>query len=38
VRRVVDERAALRLTVVVLGAALVFWVVRNLPFAGWLAP
>jgi len=38
VRRVVDEHAALRLTVVVLGAALVFWVVRNLPFAGWLAP
>lgn len=38
VRRVVNERAALRTTVVVLGAALVFWVVRNLPFAGWLTP
>lgn len=38
VRRVVDEHAALRLTVVLLGAALLFWVVRNLPFAGWLAP
>lgn len=38
VRRVVDERAALRVTVLVLGVALVFWVVRNLPFAGWLTP
>ena len=38
VRRVVDEHAALRLTVVVLGAAVVFWVVRNLPFATWLTP
>lgn len=38
VRRVADEHAALRFTVVALGAALVFWVVRNLPFAAWLAP
>lgn len=38
VRRVVDEHAALRVTVVVLGVSLVFWVVRNLPFAGWLTP
>lgn len=38
VRRVVDERVALRVTVVVLGVALLFWVVRNLPFAGWLTP
>ena len=38
VRRVVDEHAVLRLTVVVLGVVALFWVVRNLPFAGWLAP
>ena len=38
VRRVADEHAALRVTVVVLAATVVFWVVRNLPFAGWLAP
>lgn len=38
VRRRVDERRALRITCVVIGAALVFWVVRNLPFAGWLTP
>ncbi len=38
VRRYVDERAALRTTYVVLGLAVAFWVVRNLPFAGWLAP
>ena len=38
VRRVVDDRTALRLATVVLGAAVTFWVVRNLPFAGWLAP
>jgi hypothetical protein len=38
VRRAVDERVALRLTVLLVGAALVFWVVRNLPFAGWLTP
>jgi hypothetical protein len=38
VRRSVDERTALGLTVLLVGAALVFWVVRNLPFAGWLTP
>jgi hypothetical protein len=38
VRRVTDEHTALRVTVVVLAATVVFWVVRNLPFAGWLAP
>ena len=38
VRRVADEHAALRVTVVVLAATVVFWVVRNLPYAGWLAP
>lgn len=38
VRRTVDERIALRLTCLVLAAAVAFWVVRNLPFAGWLTP
>jgi hypothetical protein len=38
VRRVADEHTALRVTVVVLAATVVFWVVRNLPYAGWLAP
>jgi hypothetical protein len=38
VRRYVDERAALRTTVAVLGLALLFWLVRNLPFASWLTP
>ncbi len=38
VRRHVDERRALLVTYGVLGAALLFWVVRNLPFAGWLTP
>jgi hypothetical protein len=38
VRRTVEERLALRLTLLLVGASLVFWVVRNLPFAGWLAP
>ena len=38
VRRHVDERRALLVTYGVIGAALLFWVVRNLPFAGWLTP
>lgn len=38
VQRLVDERRALRLTVLVIGLAAVFWVVRNLPFAAWLTP
>lgn len=38
VRRTASERAWLVGTVVVLSLAAVFWVVRNLPFAGWLAP
>ncbi len=38
VRRVVDEHAVLRLTVVLLVVVALFWVVRNLPFAGGLAP
>ena len=38
VRRHVDERRALLVTYAVLGATVVFWVVRNLPFAGWLTP
>ena len=38
VRRHVDERRALVVTYAVIGAAVVFWVVRNLPFAGWLTP
>lgn len=38
VRRQVDERRALLVTYGLLGAALLFWVVRNLPFAGWLTP
>jgi hypothetical protein len=38
VRRQVDEHSALLLTYGVAAAALVFWVVRNLPFAGWLTP
>jgi hypothetical protein len=38
VRRYVDDRAALRTTGVVLVLVMAFWVVRNLPFAGWLAP
>ncbi|MGN6577308.1 MAG: DUF2752 domain-containing protein [Nocardioides sp.] len=38
VRRTVEEHVALRLTLLLVGASLVFWVVRNLPFAGWLTP
>lgn len=38
VRRTVDERAALALTLVLVVAAMLFWVLRNLPFAGWLTP
>jgi hypothetical protein len=38
VRRAVPERAWLTGTYVVLALAGLFWVVRNLPFAGWLAP
>ena len=38
VRRQVSERTALRVTTVILSLVVVFWVVRNLPFAGWLAP
>lgn len=37
-RRQMDERAILRVTVVVLALTALFWVVRNLPFAGWLTP
>lgn len=38
VRRTVDSRAALAGATAFGVVALVFWVVRNLPFAGWLAP
>jgi hypothetical protein len=38
VRRAVDERRALVVMYGVLGAALAFWLVRNLPFATWLTP
>jgi hypothetical protein len=38
VRRHLDERRALLLTYGLIGATLVFWVLRNLPFAGWLTP
>jgi hypothetical protein len=38
VRRAVPERAWLTGTYAVLALAGVFWVVRNLPLAGWLAP
>jgi hypothetical protein len=38
VRRTANERAWLAGTVVVLAVAGLFWVVRNLPFATWLAP
>ena len=38
VRRQVDEHTALLVGYGVIGATLVFWVVRNLPFAGWLTP
>lgn len=36
--RPVTERTAYVATTVGLAATLVFWVVRNLPGAGWLAP
>ena len=38
VRRQIPERTVLRLTYLLVGAAVVFTVVRNLPFAGWLTP
>ena len=38
VRRHVPERTVLLTTYVLVGAAVLFWVARNLPFAGWLAP
>jgi hypothetical protein len=38
VRRTVDSRTALSGAAVFGVVAVVFWVVRNLPFAGWLAP
>lgn len=38
VRRHVDERRAYLLTGLVLGLTALFWVLRNLPFATWLAP
>jgi hypothetical protein len=38
VRRHVDERRTLLLTYGMLGVVALFWVVRNLPFAGWLTP
>ena len=38
VRRQVAERTAYVVTAVVLTSTAVFWVVRNLPFAGWLTP
>jgi hypothetical protein len=38
VRRAVDERTMLLATYGLLGVAVLFWVVRNLPFAGWLTP
>ncbi|MGZ8736723.1 MAG: DUF2752 domain-containing protein [Nocardioides sp.] len=38
VRRQVPERTTLLVTYGLLSAAVVFWVLRNLPFAGWLAP
>lgn len=33
-----DDRRVLRTVLVVVATALLFWVARNLPFAGWLAP
>ena len=36
VNRSLTTRSALTATAVVLAVALVFWVVRNLPFASWL--
>ncbi len=38
VRRPLSDRRAYLLTATLLGAAAVFWVVRNLPFASWLTP
>lgn len=38
VRRTVDSRAALVGATVFGVVTMLFWVVRNLPFAGWLAP
>jgi hypothetical protein len=38
VRRHVPERTTLLVTYGLLAAVVVFWVLRNLPFAGWLAP
>lgn len=38
VGRQVSERAASIALALVLSLTLVFWVVRNLPFAGWLTP
>ena len=37
-RRHVEERKAYLVGAVVLGFAVLFWVVRNLPFATWLTP
>jgi hypothetical protein len=38
VRRHVSDRSAYVVLVVVLSSTMVFWVLRNLPFASWLAP
>lgn len=38
VRRHLSDRSAYVVLVVVLASTMVFWVVRNLPFASWLTP
>ena len=38
VQRRVSDRTAYVVLAVVLALTMVFWVVRNVPFAGWLAP
>lgn len=38
VRRQLSDRSAYVVLVVVLSSTMVFWVLRNLPFASWLTP
>ncbi len=38
VRRHLSDRSVYVVLVVVLSSTMVFWVLRNLPFAGWLTP
>ncbi len=38
VRRHLSDRSAYVVLVVVLASTMVFWVLRNLPFANWLTP